>query len=35
MGFAMPLTLAHTGVITETAGLMSIAGGALVYGTSE
>lgn len=35
MGFAMPLTLAHTGVIKETAGLMSIAGGALVYGTSE
>jgi hypothetical protein len=35
MGFAMPITLAHSGVITETAGMMSVAGGALVYGTSE
>jgi len=35
MGFALPITLAHTGVITEMAGIMSIAGGALVYGTSE
>lgn len=35
MGFALPITLAHTGVIAEMAGIMSIAGGALVYGTSE
>ncbi|PWN92301.1 vacuolar protein sorting 55 [Acaromyces ingoldii] len=33
MGFALPITLAHAGVIHETAGLMSIVGGALVYGT--
>lgn len=35
MGFAMPITLSHAGVIHDMAGLMSIAGGALVYGTSE
>lgn len=34
MGFAMPITLAHAGAITDMAGVMSIAGGALVYGTS-
>lgn len=34
MGFAMPITLAHAGIIAEMAGIMSIAGGALVYGTS-
>ncbi|KDN39397.1 vacuolar protein sorting 55 [Tilletiaria anomala UBC 951] len=32
-GFALPLTLAHAGVITGTACLMSVSGGALVYGT--
>jgi hypothetical protein len=35
MGFALPITLAHTGIIAEMAGIMSVAGGALVYGTSE
>ena len=34
-GFALPLTLAHAGVIAGTAALMSVAGGALVYGTSK
>ncbi len=32
-GFAFPLTLAHAGVIAGTACVMSVTGGALVYGT--
>ncbi|GAC93504.1 vacuolar protein [Pseudozyma hubeiensis SY62] len=32
-GFALPLSLAHSGVIAPTACWMSIAGGGLVYGT--
>lgn len=32
-GFALPLSLAHAGVIAPTACWMSIAGGGLVYGT--
>ncbi|KAI0807478.1 vacuolar protein sorting 55 protein [Fomes fomentarius] len=32
-GFALPLVLAHSEVITRGACVMSIAGGALVYGT--
>lgn len=34
-GVALPLALAHSGVIAPAACIMSIAGGALVYGTSE
>lgn len=32
-GVAMPLVLAHAGVLHHMAAYMSIAGGALVYGT--
>ncbi|KAN0061737.1 Vacuolar protein sorting-associated protein 55 [Thecaphora frezii] len=32
-GFALPLALAHSGIIAPMACIMSIAGGALVYGT--
>eukprot|EP00164_Ancoracysta_twista_P024059 GFYU01045375.1.p1 GENE.GFYU01045375.1~~GFYU01045375.1.p1 ORF type:complete len:156 (+),score=25.69 GFYU01045375.1:69-470(+) len=32
-GFAMPMVLAHSGVIDPRAAAMSIAGGGLVYGT--
>lgn len=35
MGLAMPITLAHAGIIADMAGIMSLAGGGLVYGTSE
>jgi hypothetical protein len=34
-GFALPITLAHAGIIREMACIMSSAGGLLVYGTSE
>ncbi|KAK7054866.1 Vacuolar protein sorting-associated protein 55 [Paramarasmius palmivorus] len=32
-GFALPIVLAHSGVIETTASVMSIIGGGLVYGT--
>ncbi|KIY43414.1 vacuolar protein sorting 55 [Fistulina hepatica ATCC 64428] len=32
-GFALPVVLAHSEVITTSAGIMSIVGGGLVYGT--
>ncbi|ESK96999.1 vacuolar protein sorting 55 superfamily [Moniliophthora roreri MCA 2997] len=32
-GFALPIVLAHSGVIHTTASVMSIVGGGLVYGT--
>lgn len=32
-GFALPIVLAHSEIITPTASIMSIAGGGLVYGT--
>ncbi|KAG8886720.1 Vacuolar protein sorting-associated protein 55 [Tulasnella sp. 332] len=32
-GFALPLVLAHAGVIRHAASVMSIIGGGLVYGT--
>lgn len=33
MGVALPAVLAHSGVITVAAGVMSMVGGLLVYGT--
>ncbi|KAJ2686609.1 Vacuolar protein sorting-associated protein 55 [Coemansia spiralis] len=32
-GFGLPLVLAHSGIITTAAMLMSVGGGLLVYGT--
>ncbi|KAF9420057.1 Vacuolar protein sorting-associated protein 55 [Podila epigama] len=32
-GFCLPVVLAHAGVITSPAMIMSIAGGLLIYGT--
>ncbi|KAJ2379355.1 Vacuolar protein sorting-associated protein 55 [Coemansia sp. RSA 2607] len=32
-GFALPVVLAHSGIITSTAMVMSVVGGVLVYGT--
>ncbi|KAJ1958378.1 Vacuolar protein sorting-associated protein 55 [Dipsacomyces acuminosporus] len=32
-GFGLPIVLAHSGIITFSAMLMSITGGILVYGT--
>ncbi|KAF9454510.1 vacuolar protein sorting 55 superfamily protein [Macrolepiota fuliginosa MF-IS2] len=32
-GFALPIVLAHSGIIDSKASIMSIAGGGLVYGT--
>lgn len=34
-GFALPVTLAHAGVIHSMACIMAMVGGGLVYGTSE
>lgn len=34
-GFALPVTLAHSGVIHSMASIMAMVGGGLVYGTSE
>lgn len=33
-GVAVPLVLAHTGIVTTTSAVMALAGGALIYGTS-
>jgi len=33
-GIALPMVLAHTGIVTGAAAIMSLLGGALVYGTS-
>ena len=33
-GAALPLLLAHTGIITTTAAVLSLSGGLIVYGTS-
>ena len=33
-GIAVPVLLAHTGIITIAAAGMSLAGGLLIYGTS-
>ncbi|SHO77552.1 Similar to S.cerevisiae protein VPS55 (Late endosomal protein involved in late endosome to vacuole transport) [Malassezia sympodialis ATCC 42132] len=32
-GAALPLLLAHTGIITTTAAVLSLSGGLIVYGT--
>lgn len=34
-GFALPVALAHAGVIHSMACVMAMLGGGLVYGTSE
>lgn len=34
-GFALPVSLAHAGVIHSMAAIMAMVGGGLVYGTSE
>ena len=33
-GIALPIVLAHTGIITSTAAVLTLCGGLLVYGTS-
>lgn len=33
-GIALPIVLAHTGIITGTAAVLTLCGGLLVYGTS-
>ena len=33
-GIALPIVLAHTGIITGTAAVLTLCGGVLVYGTS-
>ena len=33
-GIALPIVLAHTGIITDTAAALTLCGGLLVYGTS-
>ncbi|KAK0739217.1 vacuolar protein sorting 55 [Apiosordaria backusii] len=33
MGIALPVVLAHSGIITTAAAVMSVVGGLLIYGT--
>lgn len=33
-GLALPIMLAHTGIITTAAAALSLSGGLIVYGTS-